>query len=233
MSSWADQTAVQVACFAAPRSSRCACSRLDPGQVASALGCRASGRAAAGVGANLRLPDRRDNAAALVHRPRSRRPPLPLRGASRHRSPRPPFARPAGLCGRVGQRASTSGASVPRWPRGAGLSGSASRDVISHFSGRGSASPAFTKTRYSRSATSSTTARMTEWTPHRARDLLRHQPCSAEFAGLLVWCGVRARGQRDQAPSNKATLRRFHDAINTGDPELTRRRSTSSSSRTH
>lgn len=67
----------------------------------------------------------------------------------------------------------------------------------------------------------------------RARDLLRHQPCSAEFAGLLVWCGVRARGQRDQAPSNKATLRRFHDAINTGDPELTRRRSTSSSSRTH
>jgi hypothetical protein len=123
--------------------------------------------------------------------------------------------------------------SWPWFPRGAGLSGSASRDVISHFSGRGSASPAFTKTRYSRSATSSTTARMTEWTPHRARDLLRHQPCSAEFAGLLVWCGVRARGQRDRAPSNKATLRRFHDAINTGDPELTRRRSTSSSSRTH
>jgi hypothetical protein len=67
----------------------------------------------------------------------------------------------------------------------------------------------------------------------QARDLLRHQPGSAEFAGLLVWCGVRARGQRDQPPSNKATLRRFHDAINTGDPELTRRRSTSSSSRTH
>jgi hypothetical protein len=120
-------------------------------------------------------------------------------------------ARPAGLCGRVGQRGSASRASVPRCPRLAGATGAAGRETLSKTAGlrigpatARCACPAFMRTRDSGPTDPTTHGR-----PQRRVSQVARNATLAKVGSrpsLLRWC-LPIRGDARLPLSDTSRLR--------------------------